>query len=278
MRAGGAAAGRPARRTPSTTSRRIDGDAALRDRRRRVRERSSTCARSRAVRGVEVAGLTSRTAAARAGRVGRVRAGSARRGCSRACARWRATSTSSRSSTPTSCASTVMEEIAAAVRDGAQLQGPDLREAARAQPRRSAPRDRARERDRRADRVLREPDPHEDAPAARARSSPSRPPRWGRSRWCARRRSTAARTAAGSGIPRCRAAACSPTWAATASRSAGTCSPRPVARSRSSSRRRVLADVGLLKWGQPRWRDELLRTPRRRLLASRRPRTSPPAS
>ena len=41
----------------------------------------------------------------------------------------------------------------------------DLREAARAQPRRSAPGRRARARDRRAHRVLREPDPHEDAPA-----------------------------------------------------------------------------------------------------------------
>ena len=37
----------------------------------------------------------------------------------------------------------------------------------------------------------------------------------------------------------------------------GTCSRRPDSRRRSSSRRSVVAHVGLLKWGQPRWRDEL---------------------
>ena len=41
--------------------------------------------------------------------------------------------------------------------------------------------------------------------------------------------------------------------------------------------RRVSADVGLLKWGQPRWRAELLDAARRRLRARRRPRTSRPA-
>ena len=73
-------------------------------------------------------------------------------------------------------------------------------------------------RDRRADRVLREPDPHEDAAAGAARSSPASSARWDRSRSCAPRKSTAVRTARGSGIRRSRVAACCPTWAATASR------------------------------------------------------------
>ena len=117
------------------------------------------------VRGVEVAGLTSRTPPHRARRDRRGRAGSARPrvfDSVREMARnvdvvaifnpnfaptWRSWRRSRRG------------------RRRRRAPRPDLREAARAQPRRGAPRRRARERDRRADRVLREPDPHEDAPA-----------------------------------------------------------------------------------------------------------------
>ena len=138
-------------------------------------------------------------AAARARGVGRAHAGSATRACSTACARWRPRSTWSRSSTRTSARVDVMEEIAAAVARRRAVARPDLREAARAQPGRGAPGDRARRRDRRADRVLREPDPHEDAAAGAGAARRARPRRWGRSRSCAPPRSTAARTARGSG-------------------------------------------------------------------------------
>ena len=147
------------------------------------------------VRGVEVAGLTSRTpphelaASVRErglGRSARVR---------QRARRWRPTSTWSRSSTPTSCRVEVMEEIAAAVRDGATLRGlicekPLARNLAEAR------------------RVI-ELASEIGAPTAyfenqihmkmlqqaRAAARRSRPRRWARSRWCARPRSTAARTA-----------------------------------------------------------------------------------
>ena len=112
-----------------------------------------------------------------------------------------------------------------------------LREAARAQPGRGSARDGARRRDRRADRVLREPDPHEDAPAG-AGAAAGLGGRDGTAHAGTRRggaRRPAQRVVLGPG--RNRAAACSPTWAATASRSGATSSHRPDGRRGSSSRR-----------------------------------------
>ena len=132
----------------------------------------------------------------------------------------------------------VMEEIAGRRARRRAVARVDLREAARAQPRRSAPGGRAGRRDRCPDRVLREPDPHEDA-AARARAarrvggddgSAHARARGGGARRPAQRR--------GSGIRPSKAAVCSPTWAATASRWAGTCSRRRAGRRASSNRRR----------------------------------------
>ena len=52
-------------------------------------------------------------------------------------------------------------------------------------------------------------------------------------------------------------AACCPTWVAIRSRSVGTCSRRPDRPVTFLEPETVVADVGLLKWGQPRWRREL---------------------
>ena len=75
------------------------------------------------------------------------------------------TSMWSRSSTPTRAAVAVMEEIAAAVGDGARLRGLICEKPLARNLPEGAPGDGARERDRRADRLFRESDPHEDAAA-----------------------------------------------------------------------------------------------------------------
>ena len=152
-----------------------------------------------------------------------------------------------------------MEEIAAAVRDGAQLRGS---RSARSRSRRNLPEARAgrraRARDRRAHRVLREPDPHEDAPAgacaARAVADAMGPltlVALGEEHARSAQRVVLGPDAAGRrravrhGLP-------------LASRSVGTCSRRPGGRPRFLEPQTVSCDVGLLKWGQPRWRAELL--------------------
>ena len=97
------------------------------------------------VRGVEVAGLTSRTAPhalAESVACARARRGAGVRDRARDGATRRRRRDLQR---PTSCRVDVMEEIAAAVRRRRAAQGTHLREAARPQPRRSAPRRRARD-------------------------------------------------------------------------------------------------------------------------------------
>ena len=173
------------------------------------------------VRGVEVAGITSRTpphelaASARSRGLGEVRVFE-----------------SVRAMVPevdvvaifnaNLCRVDVMEEIAAAVRGGARLRGLDLREAARgnlAEARRVV--ELAREIG--APTAYFENQIHMKMLQQAPRSSRNRPRRWGHSRSSARPRSTAGRTARGSGTRHNRAAACCPTWAVTASRSAGIC-------------------------------------------------------
>ena len=256
MRAGRAAAAPGCPRTRSTTERE-HGDACATASSGPGSCASSTCARSRAC-------AASRSPGSRRGRRRtssprrRARAASATRACSRACARW---------CPNVDVVAIFNAELLPRRGDGGDRGGgarrraaarPHLREAARAQPGRGAPRGRARRRDRRAHRVLREPDPHEDAAAgaraARTESAAAMGPL------------TLVRAAEEHGGPHS-AWFWDPTQQGGGVLSDMGCHclavgwyllTPPGRPTRFLEPQTVSAHVGLLKWGQPRWRAELL--------------------
>ena len=177
----------------------------------------------RQLRGIEVAGVHGADRRAESLAAGARRGAWATRSSTTASPRWRSTWTCIAVFAPNFARVAIVEAIVDAVKAGAAAEGRDLREAARPQRRRGPAPGRAGAVGEPAHRLLREPDLHEADPDASWRSSSRCRGRWGRSRWPARPRSTAGRTKAGSGIRPGRAAACCATWAATASRSAGTC-------------------------------------------------------